>query len=72
MPTTTGIEHVVRPGRNILNTNKLLHAQQFLAVMQLISKCKYLINHSGNVARWLILYRGNTNNTIQYYENRKL
>lgn len=72
MPTTTGIEHVVRPGKNILNTNKLLHAQQFLAVTQLISKCKYLINHSGNVARWLILYRGNTNNTIQYYENRKL
>ena len=32
----------------------------------MMSKTKYIISGSGNVSIWIILYRGNALNTMQY------
>ena len=44
----------------------------FLAAIQILSSCKFLINHTGNVARWIVKYRGSTKNMIQYKGNKLL
>ena len=40
-------------------------AVNFLAAALIISSCKFIINHTGNVGRWITLYRGSAKNTIQ-------
>jgi len=37
----------------------------FLAVVLLMSKCKYVINSLGNVSLWTVFFRGNVNNIVQ-------
>ena len=37
-----------------------------LATALIISKCKYIICNSGNVSIWIMYFRGNANNVIQY------
>ena len=71
IPTTTGKEHLYKNGGTIKD-NKIHHAQQFLAAIQILSQCKFLINHTGNVARWIVKYRGSADNTIQYKAGVKL
>lgn len=44
----------------------------FLAATLVISKCKYIITHSGNCSLWAILYRGNTNGVKQYLNGKWL
>ena len=46
---------------------KTAHAQYFLAAVMTLAKCKYVINHSGNGGMWLTLYRGNTENVHQFF-----
>jgi hypothetical protein len=48
--------------------NKISWSQSFLSIVFLISKCKFIINHTGNVARWICLYRGNVNKVEQYFK----
>ena len=50
----------------IIKKNKILYTQIYFAALLILSKCKVLINHTGNGARWAIEYRGNTDNAIQY------
>ena len=38
----------------------------FLSTVIIISKCKYIICSSGNCSIWMMLYRGNNKNVIQY------
>jgi hypothetical protein len=38
----------------------------FLSTVVIISKCKYIICSSGNCSIWMMLYRGNGKNIIQY------
>jgi hypothetical protein len=38
----------------------------FLSTVLIISKCKYIICSSGNCSIWMMFYRGNAKNTIQY------
>jgi hypothetical protein len=45
---------------------RLINAQIFLAVMQIISKCDKIITNSGNVGMWICLYRGNADGVYQY------
>lgn len=52
--------------RDTIKNDKIYHAQMFLAALKIVSGCKFLINHTGNVARWIVKYRGSTNNMIQY------
>ncbi len=42
-------------------------SKNFLAITIIMSKCKYIICNGGtNVSAWIILYRGNSNNVIEY------
>lgn len=69
IPTTSSKKHLYK---GIIEENKISHAQMFLAAMQILSRCKFLINHTGNVARWIVKYRGSTHNTMQYKNNQLL
>lgn len=46
---------------------KTHHGCAFLAAVMVMSKCKYLITHSGNGGMWCVLYRGNFNNVHQFF-----
>lgn len=61
LPATTG-KHGVH---EILETDKVEFSRKMLAAVQLMAACKHLITHTGNVAFWTVLYRGNVNNVIQ-------
>jgi hypothetical protein len=61
--TTTTVMHKI-----VSNENKIKWSQTFLSIVFLISKCKFIVNHTGNVARWICLYRGNVNNVEQYFK----
>jgi hypothetical protein len=47
---------------------KTTQAQQFLAVLSIISECDKIILNSGNVALWVCLYRGHTKGVLQYLQ----
>lgn len=51
-------------------TNKENWAIEFESVMRIISKCKTIINHTGNCALIPIVYRGNTKGEIQIFNNK--
>ncbi len=38
----------------------------FLGVLIVLSKCKFLITHSGNCGMWCVLYRGNSDGVYQW------
>ncbi len=69
IPTTSSKKQLYR---STIKENKTSHAQMFLAAMQILSGCKFLINHTGNVARWIVKYRGSTHNTMQFKNNQLL
>jgi hypothetical protein len=41
-------------------------AANFFATVLMLSKCKHLITHSGNIGFWACLYRGSVKNVHQY------
>ena len=43
-------------------------AGNFLVVLFLMSKCKYIITSAANCDIWTTLLRGHSNNLIQYYK----
>jgi len=44
-------------------------AINFLAATHIVSKSKIVVTHSGNCGLWAVLFRGNSNNVIQYLKN---
>lgn len=42
-------------------------AMNFLSAIINVSKCKYLVTHTGNCSLFTVLYRGNKNNVYQYF-----
>lgn len=42
------------------------YSKLFLAIVLIMSKCKYVICNTGNISLWICLYRGNSNNVFQY------
>lgn len=64
--TTTSKQNLYK---GLIEGSPILQAQMFLASTQILSNCKFLINHTGNVARWIVKYRGSTKNMIQYKGN---
>lgn len=46
--------------------NRVEFGVNFLSSTIILSKCKYLVTHSGNCGKWACLFRGNTNNVYQY------
>ncbi|MEN0653319.1 MULTISPECIES: hypothetical protein [Hyphobacterium] len=51
----------------IVSDGKVDWAQTFLAVTWLIAQSRHLITHTGNVGRWLCLYRGHMDRVSQYF-----
>lgn len=68
LPRTRG-ETVLH--RLIPDERKIKWTKTLVAATLLMAKCKYVVLHSGNVARWVCLYRGNTSNVFQYLRPRK-
>lgn len=58
--SNTAIQFTVESG------NKVIQAQTFLAVMQILSKCSTVILNSGNVGLWICLFRKNSKEVHQY------
>jgi hypothetical protein len=52
-----------------LGIDKLKYTLILQAVMLILSQCHILVNHTGNMALWIILYRGTTQNTFQFDRN---
>lgn len=44
-------------------------AQNLLAVLVIMSKCKHVIISSGNCDIWTVLFRGNAKNVTQFFKN---
>ena len=40
------------------------------ATFLILSKCKYIVCNSGNCSLWMMLYRGNNNNVLQYLNSK--
>ena len=80
---TTKLKNVYRFSETpFTSTNTVMHeiidqadkiewTQWFLAATIVVSRCAFVVNHSGNVARWICLYRQNTNNMTQYLRPKK-
>lgn len=45
-------------------------SQYFLAIVYIMAKCKYVICNSGNISVWICYFRGNSDNVIQYLNDR--
>lgn len=48
------------------------HAINVLAMIIMISKCKHVISHTGNMSFWCAAYRGNVDNFHQFREDKWL
>jgi len=57
--------------REVSNEDKFIHSLYFLATMYIISKTKYIICSSSNVSLWFIFFRNNTENIIQYLNQKE-
>jgi len=44
----------------------------YLAITIIMSKCKYIICGTGNCSIWIMFYRGNSNNLIQFNNNKEI
>jgi len=51
--------------------NKLDHVINFVSIIYIFSKFKYLITTSGNCEIFITFYRNNTNNLFQYLKKNK-
>jgi hypothetical protein len=57
--------------RILHHNNKIEHAINFLSIIYIFSKLKYLITTSGNCEIFITLYRNNTTNLFQYLKKNK-
>jgi hypothetical protein len=64
-----------KPDSNVVkflnNKNKKAHVINFVSIIYLFSKLKYLITTSGNCELFIILYRNNAQNLHQYLKKNK-
>lgn len=55
----------------LLIDNKTSHVINFVSIIYIFSKLKYLITTSGNCEIFIVFYRNNTNNLFQYLKKNK-
>lgn len=53
------------PGTTLGERNNV-NIQRFLAIINILSRSKYVVSETGNCGAWLSFYRGHTSNMIQY------
>lgn len=51
----------------IVDRGKVDWTQTFIGAVHFIAQSKYLVLHTGNVARWICLYRGQADRVLQFY-----
>lgn len=66
MPTTTGNTVLHSLDQDSLGMGKLAFGERVLVTAYIISKCRYIVNHSGNMASWICLLRGSANGVSQF------
>lgn len=66
MPVTSGATVIHNLADEALGMSRLEFAQHLLAVLLIVSKCRFVINHTGNMALWACLFRGNTEGMTQF------
>jgi len=50
--------------------NNYKYAQLFLAIVLIMSECKYVVCTSGNISLWICLFRENAKNVFQYLSDQ--
>lgn len=70
-PVTEGNEGI-HTSQVELGINSYDFGLMFLAITGLMSKCRYIINHKGNVAAWMCLFRGHAEGVEQIDADEKL
>ncbi|HEY9613465.1 FkbM family methyltransferase [Allocoleopsis sp.] len=69
---------VAREGRalhanaHLTQVDKFSFGKTLLAVTHLLSQCDLIVNHTGNVAAWICLLRGNADGVFQFDREGKL
>ena len=53
-------------------TENFKYSCYFLAIVIIMSRCKYIVYNSSNISLWISLFRGNCNNVYQYLNQSKL
>lgn len=59
----TSINHIID------YDNKIILIKNFLAIVKIMSKCKYVICNAGNISLWITLFRNNNDNIFQFLNN---
>lgn len=72
MPVTPGKTVIHDLGEEILKMRRSQFGELLLAVTNLLSKSHYIVNHTGNMALWVCLFRGNSTNVIQFDRTGKI
>lgn len=60
------VTETASPIHDVVSADKVAWASRFLAAIFLLARSRYLVIHTGNVGRWLCLYRGNASNVHQF------
>jgi hypothetical protein len=66
MPTTPSSTVLHSLNADTLKMSKLDFGRHLVASTLMLSRCKVIINHCGNMALWIALFRGNANGMIQF------
>ncbi len=66
LPVTSGTKVLHQLSQSELPLSRLQFAQSLIAVCQIVSTCRHLINHTGNMALWSVLYREHTRHMLQF------
>lgn len=72
MPVTDEATAIHELNEEILQMSKMQFAQLLLSVTHFLSKSNYIINYTGNMALWICLFRGNSENVFQFDKSGKL
>lgn len=54
----------------VMKSNIHEYSMYYLAITIIMSKCKYIICGTGNCSIWIMLYRNNNKNTIQFIRGK--
>lgn len=54
----------------VMKSQNYEFSKYYLAITIIMSKCKYIICGSGNCSIWIMLYRKNAKNVIQYFNDK--
>lgn len=66
MPTTAGQQVLHQLHAKELGLGRIEFGQYLLAVTYLMSQCRYIVNHTGNMAAWICLLRGDAQGVDQF------